>query len=135
MTKSIGDKVRSLRKSRNVSQEVLCAKLKMPLSTYSNKERLSKFTTQELQTICDILTYPYDYLVSDNHSFNPLQLNFERDDTLKVNQPKFEFENDVEAELIFLTGKEKKLLKKLRSIPVEKRNQILENIDKIIDGE
>lgn len=134
MLQTIGEKVRALRKSRNVSQEILCGTLNMPLSTYSNKERLSKFTTKELQVICTTLNCPYDIIISDK-PFNPMQLNFEHDNIVFVNQNEENIPLYQNTESIFLTDKEKKLLKFMRTLTTEKRNELWDYIEKLKDGE
>lgn len=134
MSQSIGEKVRALRKSRNVSQEILCGILKMPLSTYSNKERLSKFTTDELQIICQKLNCPYDVIISDK-PFNPMQLNFEHNEIMFVHQNEADIPLYKDYETIFLTDKEKKLLKFMRTLTPQKRNELWDYIEKLKDGE
>ena len=135
MSQTIGQKVKALRKSRNVSQKILCAKLNMPISTFSNKEHNNRFTTEELQIICNTLSCPYELIISDA-PFNPMQINFgERNDIIAIKQAEPDFLNYAEADPIFLTDKEKKLLKKLRTFTSEQRSAVWEFIEKFEDGE
>ncbi len=134
MSQTIGQKVRALRKSRNVSQEILCGVLNMSKSTFSYKERVNKFTTDELQIICKTLNFPYDILISDA-PFNPMRINFERNDTVFVNEPETTISIFRDSDPVYLTEKEKSLLKKFRMLTPKNQPKVFDCIEKLENGE
>lgn len=134
MSQTIGQKIRALRKSRNVSQEILCGIINMSNSTFSYKERESRFTTDELQKICNALNCPYEVIISDA-PFNPMQINFERTDTVFVREPEPEISIFRDSDPIYLTDSEADLHRRYRNLSPEKRQALLDFLKKIETGE
>ncbi len=130
MSQTISQKVRALRKCRNVSQEILCGVLNMSKSTFSYKEREDKFTTDELQRICRALNFSYDVLISDA-PFNPMRINYGRTDTVFVNEPETTISISQDSDPVYLTEKEKELLKKFREQSPENQSKILDYTQKL----
>ena len=134
MAQTIGQKIKALRKSRNVTQKILCGLLNMPLSTYSNKERNSTFSTDELMVICKALNYSYNDLIADK-DINPYQFNNERTDYVVAKEPTVDIPLHDNSNAVYLTDEEKKLLKRIRNLTVDKKQKLLNCIDKIENGE
>ena len=134
MSQTVAQKIKALRKSRGYSQEILCLKLDIPVSTYSYKERNNSFELHEIKQICDIFGCSFDTIVSDA-PFNPLRLIQDEDTTLFMKEPSTKLGFRPDTEPTYLTDDEADKLRRIRKLDQEQSDKLFEYLKKIENGE
>ncbi len=134
MSQTISEKIRALRKSRGYTQEMLCAKLNMPTSTYSYKERNDSFEKNEISTICELFGCSYDTFVSDA-PFNPLRLHSDSNPIEILQEPPIIFGYRPDTKPVYLTDNDADNLRRIRNLTDEQAEKLFEYLKKIENGE
>ena len=83
-----------------------------------------------MQKICRYLNFSYDVLISAA-PFNPMRTNYGRTDTVFVNEPETTISISQDSDPVYLTEKEKELLKKFREQSPENQSKILDYTQKL----
>ena len=120
MAYEINKRIKYYRTKRGISQRAVADALDLKLSSYSQCERKGQITAERLKIIAKVLQIDVIYLLTDIEEIPDIDI------PDPIDPPIIDPENPHN-----LTKKEKRFIDKLRSLPKEAQDEVIEQIQEI----